>query len=126
MQQRVAIARALAKDPDVILMDEPFGALDAYTRILLQKELLRIWERNRKTILFVTHSVDEAIYLADRIAVFTSRPGRLREMNTVDLSRPRNRGNPRYGCLTDRLLGLLEEEVSDKNPGEKTLNESHE
>lgn len=112
MQQRVAIARALANDPDVILMDEPFGALDAYTRILLQKELLRIWERNRKTILFVTHSVDEAIYLADRIAVFTAHPGRLREIHSVDLPRPRNRGNPRYGSLTDHLLAQLEEEVA--------------
>lgn len=112
MQQRAAIARALANDPDVILMDEPFGALDAYTRILLQKELLRIWQRNRTTILFVTHSVDEAIFLADRIAVFTAHPGRLREICEVDLPRPRNRGNPRYGMLTDRLLAMLEEEVT--------------
>jgi NitT/TauT family transport system ATP-binding protein len=110
MQQRVAIARALANDPDVILMDEPFGALDAYTRILLQKELLRIWERTRKTILFVTHSVDEAIYLADRIAVFTAHPGSLREIHDVDLPRPRTRGNPRYGDLTEHLLSLLEEQ----------------
>jgi NitT/TauT family transport system ATP-binding protein len=110
MQQRVAIARALANDPDVILMDEPFGALDAYTRILLQKELLRIWERTQKTILFVTHSVDEAIYLADRIAVFTAHPGSLREIHDVDLPRPRTRGNPLYGHLTEHLLSLLEEQ----------------
>ncbi|MFZ3044842.1 MAG: ABC transporter ATP-binding protein [Desulfatirhabdiaceae bacterium] len=124
MQQRVAIARALAKDPDVLLMDEPFGALDAYTRILLQKELLRIWEKNRKTILFVTHSVDEAIYLADRIAVLTAHPGRLREVNAVNMARPRNRGNPCYGSLTDHLLALLEEEVSDKPPGERSVTRS--
>jgi ABC-type nitrate/sulfonate/bicarbonate transport system ATPase subunit len=111
MQQRVAIARALAREPEVILMDEPFGALDAHTRILLQKELLRIWERTRKTILFVTHSVDEAIFLADRIAVFTSRPGRLREVDRVDFPRPRHRGDPWYGKMTDRLLSLLEEEA---------------
>jgi len=109
MQQRVAIARALANDPDVLLMDEPFGALDAYTRILLQRELLKIWERNKKTILFVTHSVDEAVYLSDRIVVMTSKPGKIKEIIDVDIERPRDRANPKYGELTAKLLNMLEE-----------------
>jgi len=109
MQQRVAIARALANDPDVLLMDEPFGALDAYTRILMQKELLRIWEKHRKTILFVTHSVDEAVYLADRIILMSSHPGRIKEEFVVTIPRVRERSNPRYGELTAELLSLLEE-----------------
>jgi ABC-type nitrate/sulfonate/bicarbonate transport system ATPase subunit len=109
MQQRVAIARALANNPDVLLMDEPFGALDAYTRILMQKELLRIWEQNRKTILFVTHSVDEAVYLADRIILMSSSPGRIKKEIEVNIPRVRERSNPRYGKLTTDLLRLLEE-----------------
>jgi NitT/TauT family transport system ATP-binding protein len=110
MRQRVAIARALANDPDVLLMDEPFGALDAHTRILMQKELLRIWENHRKTVLFVTHGVDEAIYLADRIMVMSARPGRILETITVDMDRPRDRAHPSYGPMADRILDILEEE----------------
>lgn len=110
MRQRVAIARALANDPDVLLMDEPFGALDAHTRILLQKELLRIWEHHRKTIFFVTHGVDEAIYLADRIMVMSARPGRIVEIIDVKMDRPRHRGDPGYGQLADRILAVLEQE----------------
>jgi len=107
MQQRVAIARALANEPEVLLMDEPFGALDAHTRILLQKELLRIWSLDQPTIIFVTHSVDEAVYLADRIGVMERRPGRIKEIIPVDFPRPRDRALPEYGRLCQRLLDLL-------------------
>ncbi|NLL86868.1 MAG: ABC transporter ATP-binding protein [Syntrophomonadaceae bacterium] len=109
MQQRVAIARALANNPDVLLMDEPFGALDAYTRIIMQKELLRIWEQRKKTILFVTHSVDEAVYLADRIILMSGSPGKIKKEILVTMPRIRDRSNPEYGALTAELLVLLEE-----------------
>lgn len=108
MQQRVAIARALANNPNVLLMDEPFGALDAYTRFVMQKELLRIWEQHKKTILFVTHSVDEAVYLADRIILMSGNPGRIKKDIEVTIPRRRERSNPRYGELTAELLALLE------------------
>jgi ABC-type nitrate/sulfonate/bicarbonate transport system ATPase subunit len=109
MQQRVAIARALANNPDVLLMDEPFGALDAYTRIIMQKELLRIWEQHKVTILFVTHSVDEAVYLADRIILMSSSPGEIKSDIPITMPRIRERSNPRFGKLTEELLTLLEE-----------------
>lgn len=89
MRQRVNLARALAVDPDVLLMDEPFASLDAQTREIMQAELLRIWNARRKTVLFITHQIDEAIYLSDRVFIFTVRPGRVREVLTVDLPRPR-------------------------------------
>ena len=94
MRQRVAVARAMAIEPKILLMDEPFGALDAQTRNMLQKELLEIWEKTKKTVLFVTHSVDEAVYLSDRIIVLTPRPGRIREIVENPLARPRDRTSP--------------------------------
>lgn len=100
MKQRVAIARTLAYNPAVLLMDEPFGALDAHTRSRLQNDLLKIWERDRKSVLFVTHSVEEAVYLSDRVVVLTKSPGRIKEIVNIDLPRPRVRAelllNPRY------------------------------
>ena len=111
MQQRVAIARALANDPKMLLMDEPFGALDAHTRILMQKELLNIWEKNKKTILFITHSVDEAIYLADKIMVMSRRPGKIKEIINIKMQRPRNRAHVEYAKMSNDILMMLEEEV---------------
>lgn len=96
MQQRVAIARALATDPDVLLMDEPFGALDELTRTEMQKELLELWQRTRKTIVFVTHSIIEAVYLSDRVLVLTPHPGRLQDEFSIDLERPRDRATPEF------------------------------
>ena len=90
MKQRVGLARALATDPDVLLMDEPFAALDAQTRDLMQVELLRIWQEARKTVLFVTHQIDEAIYLSDRVMVMTRRPGQAKKIFAIDLPRPRD------------------------------------
>ena len=110
MQQRVAICRALLPDPSLLLMDEPFGALDALTREEMSLELLRIWEERRKTILFVTHSIPEAILLADRVVVMTPRPGRVARMITVDLPRPRTMAlefDPRFKAHSDEVRGLI-------------------
>jgi NitT/TauT family transport system ATP-binding protein len=106
MRQRVAIARVLALDSPIMLMDEPFGALDALTRRNLQDELLRIWAELRKTIIFVTHSIEEAIYMADRIVVMTYRPGTVKRDILVDLARPRDPSAPEFNALK-RELGLL-------------------
>lgn len=110
MRQRVAIARVLALDSPVMLMDEPFGALDALTRRNLQDELLRIWSELKKTIIFVTHSIEEAIYLADRIVVMTYRPGTVKRDITVDLARPRDPSAPAFNALERELGQLVMEE----------------
>jgi NitT/TauT family transport system ATP-binding protein len=110
MRQRVAIARVLALDSPILLMDEPFGALDALTRRTLQDELLRIWTELKKTILFVTHSLEESIYLADRIVLMTYRPGTLKRDVTVNLARPRDVASPEFNALKKELGGLLMEE----------------
>ncbi|MFT4192855.1 MAG: ABC transporter ATP-binding protein [Comamonas sp.] len=120
MKQRVAIARSLAYQPDVLLMDEPFAALDAQTREILQGELLRIWERHRKTIVFITHSLDEAIYLSDRVAVMTRRPGTIKEIIDIDLPRPRDaelRNTPEFVALRQRAWAVLKDEVQFASPG---------
>jgi NitT/TauT family transport system ATP-binding protein len=115
MRQRVSIARAFANDPEILLMDEPFSALDEQNRTILQQELLRIWETNRKTVVFITHSVDEAVTLADRIMVMTSSPGRAKSMIDIGLERPRNvlelRNDPRYGRIVYDIWGHLKDEV---------------
>ena len=111
MKQRVAIARAIAYDPEVLLMDEPFGSLDAQTRKVMQGELIRIWEEMRKTVIFVTHSVIEAAYLADRIIVMTARPGKVKGIIDVDLPRPRSYTGEKYLRIRKKVLDLLEEEV---------------
>lgn len=110
MKQRVGIARALASDPAILLMDEPFGALDAQTRNQMQKELLRIWQETKKTVIFVTHSVDEAVFLADRIIVLTTRPGRIKNIYEIKLPRPRDRGNPEFINLRKTILDELEQQ----------------
>ena len=108
MQQRVAIARALANDPKILLLDEPFGALDNQTRVLMQELLLGIWESARKTVLFVTHDIDEAIFMANRVAVFTARPGSIKADVAVDLPHPRHytiKTSPAFMDLKARLTG---------------------
>ena len=112
MKQRVAIARAFAVDPSIMLMDEPFGALDALTRRLLQHELLRIWREQQRTAIFITHSVPEAIFLADRILVMSSRPGRIRAEWAVDAPRPRDITSDRFRELERQIYALLDEELS--------------
>lgn len=110
MKQRVGIARALVTKPDVLLMDEPFGALDAQTRNIMQGELLNILDKTDTTILFVTHSVDEAVYLSDRIVVLTKRPASIKDIVKIDLPRPRDRASPEFIRLRKRILTELEDE----------------
>ena len=120
MKQRVAIARALANDPEVLLMDEPFGALDALTRSAAQRFLTEIWERHRRTIAFVTHDIDEAIFLGDTVYVMSPRPGRIREVIDVELPRPRSLDDlatPRFGELKHRILALIFADVDAEPAG---------
>jgi NitT/TauT family transport system ATP-binding protein len=119
MQQRVAIARALALRPSILLMDEPFGALDAQTRELMQELLLKIWERDRLSVLFVTHDIDEAVFLADRVCVLASKPGRVREVIDVPLERPRRfevHTDPTFLQLRSRVRSLIHDEAA-RNTG---------
>jgi NitT/TauT family transport system ATP-binding protein len=114
MRQRVNLARALAIDPEILLMDEPFSALDAQTREIMQTELLRIWEEGRKTVLFVTHQIDEAVFLSDRVLVFARRPGRLQAEIKIPLRRPRAlaiKRTPEFVSLVDRIWRMIEDDV---------------
>jgi NitT/TauT family transport system ATP-binding protein len=114
MRQRVNLARAFAVDPEVLLMDEPFGSLDAQTRELMQQELLRIWQSRRKTVVFVTHQIDEAVYLSDRVILMTRRPGRICEDVTIPLPRPRGlevKRDRRFHEIVDHLAEQLQKEV---------------
>jgi NitT/TauT family transport system ATP-binding protein len=115
MRQRVSIARAFANDPEILLMDEPFSALDARNKLLLQEELLHIWEEHKKTVVFITHSVDEAVFLGDRIMVMTAQPGKVKTFVPVPLARPRDimelQKMPQYGELIAHIWSSLREEV---------------
>jgi NitT/TauT family transport system ATP-binding protein len=112
MRQRIAVARALALEPVLLLMDEPFGALDAQTRNMLQKELLEIWEKSKKTIVFITHSVDEAVFMADRVVVLTPRPGRICQIFPVELKRPRDRTSVEFAQVRRQVLDLISQHCS--------------
>jgi NitT/TauT family transport system ATP-binding protein len=116
MRQRVNLARALTVGPEVLLMDEPFASLDAQTREIMQAELMRIWRGTKKTVVFVTHQIEEAVFLSDRVLVFTVRPGRLKEEILIDLARPRElaiKRTPEFVRYTDRIWRLIEEEVRE-------------
>ena len=112
MKQRVAIARVFATDPSIILMDEPFGALDALTRRFLQHQLLEIWQKNRKTVVFVTHSVQEAVYLANRVIVMTARPGRIKLDHRIELDYPRDFASSEFRTLEKLVYDQLDEELA--------------
>jgi NitT/TauT family transport system ATP-binding protein len=118
MKQRVALARTLAYHPAVLLMDEPFGALDAHTRTRLQNDLLNIWERDRKTVLFVTHSVEEAVFLSDKVVVMTRSPGRIKRIIDIDLPRPRCRAelllDPHYQKYVVDIEGMIDDTSEDE------------
>jgi NitT/TauT family transport system ATP-binding protein len=113
MKQRVAIARTLAYNPAVLLMDEPFGALDAHTRTRLQNDLLTIWERDRKTVLFVTHSVEEAVFLSDQVVVMTRSPGSIKVVVDIDLPRPRKRAELLLDVRYQKYVVDIEKLIDD-------------
>ena len=129
MRQRVNIARALTVEPDILLMDEPFAALDAQTREIMQSELMRIWQETRKTVLLITHQIDEAVFLSDRVFVFTARPGRLKEEIVIDLPRPRSlamKRTPEFVHYLDRIWKLIEDEVREGiRREEQSVSEQH-
>lgn len=112
MAQRTALARAIVNDPSVLLLDEPLGKLDALTRRVLQRELLALWQRRRYTAVLVTHDVNEALLLADRVVVFTPRPARIRAVKNVDLERPRDQSAPEFLHLRVEILALLDADLS--------------
>lgn len=114
MQQRVAIARALAVDPEILFMDEPFGALDAITRMKMQEEITGIWEKKRKTIIFVTHDIEESVYLADRIVIMTPHPGRIKSIIKVPLARKRDRTHPDFLKIRDIVFTEFEMKAKDR------------
>jgi NitT/TauT family transport system ATP-binding protein len=107
MKQRLEVGRALAVNPDVLYLDEPFGALDSITRLQMRRELLRIWEAEKKTILFVTHGIEESVQLADRVVVLSARPGRVRRVVDIDIAHPRDLSDPRYIALRDVIFGEI-------------------
>jgi NitT/TauT family transport system ATP-binding protein len=107
MKQRLEVARALAVDPDVLYLDEPFGALDSITRLQMRRELLRIWQAEKKTILFVTHDIEESVQLADRVVVLSARPGKVRRIVDIDIPHPRDLSDPRYIALRDEIFGEI-------------------
>lgn len=108
MQQRVAIARALAVDPKILYMDEPFSALDVITRAYLQDEIIRIWQEYKKTVIFVTHDIDEAVYLADRIIIMAPNPGRIKAVKTINLGRGRDRTGKEFQSIRDNIIEIFE------------------
>jgi NitT/TauT family transport system ATP-binding protein len=107
MKQRLQVARALAVNPDILYLDEPFGALDSVTRLIMRQELLRIWQAERRTIIFVTHDIDEAVQLADRVVVLSSRPAQIKDVLTIDIAHPRNLSSARYLELRDQLASKI-------------------
>ncbi len=115
MQQRVSIARALATNPEILLLDEPFGALDAFTRINMQEETLKIWEKEKTTMIMVTHDIDEAIYLSDRIVVLSAKPGVIKDIVNVTLPRPRDRSSLDFMNIRRKVMLALYDKESDRN-----------
>ena len=128
MQQRVNLARALVMDPEILLMDEPFASLDAQTREMMQEELLEIWQRAKKTVLFITHQIDEAIYLSDRVVVFGRRPAKVKASIPIDIERPRKlslKREQRFHALEDRVWMLIEDEVKKNAATDQETRKSH-
>ena len=127
MQQRVNLARALVMDPQILLMDEPFASLDAQTREVMQEELLQIWRQAKKTVLFITHQINEAVYLSDKVVVFTARPGKVKQTVSIDIERPRKlavKRDPRFLQAEDCIWNLIEDEVKKTMIADRATRES--